>query len=87
MTIRKALNAVQLRMSQQAALAGVERQIELRLEMLERAVPHLSACLSDPGVLDLGPELDTALAEVGSAEVLELAVDEIFDGPAPGLSA
>jgi hypothetical protein len=83
MTIRKALGAVQRRMSQQTALAGVERSIELRLEMLEKALPYLRGRLADPGLLQLAPELDTALAEVGSAESLELTVDEILDGPGP----
>jgi len=84
MTIRKALGAVQRRMTQQNALAGVEKTIERRLEMLEKAVPHLRERFADPGLNELAPELDTALAEVGSAEALELTVDEIFDGPAPG---
>ncbi|MES1174744.1 MAG: hypothetical protein ABUL62_10505 [Myxococcales bacterium] len=84
MTIRQALGVVQRRMSQQTALAGVERSIQTRLEMLEKAVPYLRGRLADPGLVQLEPELDTALAEVGSAEALELAVDEIFDGPAPG---
>jgi hypothetical protein len=82
MTIRKALGVVQRRMNQQAALAGVARGIALRLEMLEKAVPHLRGRLSDSGLQRLAPELDTALAEVGSAEALEQTVDQIFDGAA-----
>jgi hypothetical protein len=86
MTIRKALGAVQRRISQQTALAGVERSIELRLEMLEKAVPYLRGRLADPGLRELAPELDTTLVEVGSAEALELTVDEIFDGPVLGVA-
>ena len=78
MTIRKALSAVQKRMSQQTALAGVKRNVELRLEMLDKIAPLLQTRLADPGFSQLAPELDTALAEVGSAETLERALDEIF---------
>jgi hypothetical protein len=49
--------------------------------MLEKAVPALKARLADPGFSQLSQELDTALAEIGSAETLELAVDEIFATP------
>ena len=81
MTLRNALGAVQRRIQQQTALAGVERSLELSLEMLEKAVPQLRGRLADPGLRDLTPEVDTALAEIGPAETLELTVDQIFDGP------
>lgn len=81
MTIRQALSALQRRIGQQTALTGVERSLELRLEMLEMAVPQVRARLADPAFYDLTPEIDTALAEIGPAEALELSVDEIFDGP------
>jgi hypothetical protein len=78
MTIRQALSAVQKRMQQQTELASVQRNIELRLEMLEKALPQLEGRLADPAFAQLAQELDTTLAAVGSAETLELTVDEIF---------
>jgi hypothetical protein len=81
MTIRKALTLLQRRLNQQAALGGVSRNIELRLEMLEQALPFLKGRLADPAFELLAPEIDSALAQIGSAETLELAVDEIFDQP------
>jgi outer membrane protein OmpA-like peptidoglycan-associated protein len=51
--------------------------------IVEKAVAHLRGRLAEPSLVEVAPELDTALAEVGSAEALELTVDEIFDGPAP----
>ncbi len=86
MTIRQTLGSVQKRLSQQSGLASVERDIETRLEMLEKILSQLMARLADPGFA-LTQELDTALAEVGSAESLELTVDEIFDSPAPSIAA
>ncbi|HEY3256501.1 MAG TPA: hypothetical protein VGJ91_21225, partial [Polyangiaceae bacterium] len=82
MTIRKALASLQRRMSQQTALASVSQNSELCLEMLERAVPHLKGRLADPSLESLAAEVDSALAEIGSAETLELAVDQIFEPPA-----
>ncbi|MEI9936063.1 MAG: hypothetical protein WDO69_02445 [Pseudomonadota bacterium] len=82
MTIRKALTSLQRRISQQAALGSVSRDIELRLEMLEKALPRLESRLADPSCEPLAAEVDSALAEIGSAETLELAVDQIF-GQAP----
>ena len=86
MTIRQSLSSVQKRISQQSGLISVERDIELRLEMLDMTVSQLQARLADPGFV-LSQEIDNALAEVGSAESLELTVDEIFDGPAPSIAA
>jgi hypothetical protein len=84
MTIRKALNALQRRISQQTALAGVSRSIALRLEMLEGAMQYLKGRLADPTFELLAAEIDGALVEVGAAEALELTVDEIFEPPASG---
>jgi hypothetical protein len=86
MTIRQALGAVQRSMIQQAALNDVERTIDLRLEMLEKVVPNLRDRLTEPGLEQLTPELVRALEEVGSAEALELTVDEIVERPAPTLA-
>lgn len=79
MTIRKNLSSLQRRISQQGALAGVSHALERRLEMLENVLPALKSHLADPAFQLLAPEVDAALAEIGSAEALELAVDEIFD--------
>ncbi len=79
MTIRQALNSAQKRLQQQQELVVINRTIEVRLEMLEKTVPNLRARLADPGFSQLSQELDKTLAEVGSAEVLELAVDATFD--------
>ena len=79
MTIRKALTALQRRIKQQTALGGVRRNLELRLEMLEKALPQLEGRLADPAFQELAAEVDHALSEIGSAEALELAVDEIFE--------
>jgi hypothetical protein len=49
--------------------------------MLEKSVPYLESRLLDPAFEQLGPEIDNALAEIGPAEALELAVDQIFDPP------
>ncbi len=84
MTIRNALAAVQRRLSQQSALSGVERNIEFRLVMLEKALPYLRGRLVDPGLVEFTREVEQALNEVGSAETLELTVDEIFDPPGSG---
>jgi len=78
MTIRKALSSLTRRISQQNALASVSRNLDLRLEMLEQALPYLKSRLADPSFELLAPEIDGALAEIGAAEALELAVDEIF---------
>jgi len=87
MTIRKARGLLERRISQQTALRSVRRNLELRLEMLEKALPYLQSRLADPSFELLAPEVDSALAEIGSVETLELAVDEIFDqataSPAP----
>jgi hypothetical protein len=78
MTIRQALNATQKRISEQAALAGVSGKLEVCLDMLEKALVDLARQPSEPGLIQLAAELDTALAAVGPAEALELSVDEIF---------
>jgi hypothetical protein len=82
MTIRKALNGLQRRISQQTALAGVSRNIALRLEMLEGAMQYLKGRLADPAFELLAAEIDGALVEIGAAEALELTVDEIFEAKA-----
>jgi len=79
MTIRKALGSLQQRINQQTALGGVSRDIELRLQMLEAAVPYLRGRMSDPTFELLATEIDVALAEIGAAEALDLRVDEIFE--------
>ncbi len=81
MTIRKTLSSLQRRINQQTALAHLSRNIELRLEMLESALPRLESRLADPAFELLALEVESALAEIGLAEALELAVDEIFDQP------
>jgi hypothetical protein len=83
MTIRKTLSALQLRISQQTALGNLKRNVELHLEMLEAALPYLKGRLADPACELFTQEIDTALAEIGPAEALELAVDEIFEQPPP----
>lgn len=82
MTIRKSLTAVQKRIAQQSGLGGVRKTIDLRLEMLEKAIGHLKTRLADPGFTQLSQELDAALAEVGAADALELTLDQIFETPA-----
>lgn len=79
MTIRKALTALQRRISQQNALANVNRSIGLRLEMLEGAALYLKGRLADPTFELLASEIDHALSEVGAAEALEGSVDELFE--------
>lgn len=81
MTIRQSLTSVQKRMTRQSGLSGVQRNLELRLDRLEKAVPHLKGRLGDPGFTQLAQELDAALAEVGAADALEQTVDEIFEVP------
>ncbi|HEY0469457.1 MAG TPA: hypothetical protein VGC79_34950 [Polyangiaceae bacterium] len=78
MTIRKRIAALERRMSQQTALGAVSRKLELRLEMLEQALPFLTSRLADPSC-EIAPEIDGTLSEIGPAETLELAVDEIFE--------
>ncbi len=79
MTIRKALTLAQARLQQQKDLQVIQRSLELRLEMLEKALPQLKARLADPGFTQLSQELEKSLIEVGSAETLELAVDATFE--------
>ena len=79
MTIRKALSLAQARLQQQKDLQVIQRSLEARLEMLEKALPQLKGKLADPGFTQLSQELEKALAEVGSAETLELAVDATFE--------
>lgn len=81
MTIRKSLTAVQRRISQQAALSTVKGKLASCLDLLEKALPALKARLADPSGSPLSQGVDTALAEIGSAETLELEVDEIFATP------
>jgi len=81
MTIRQALGAVQKRLQQQRTLQSINRALEQRLEALERALPALIGRLAEPGFKQLSQELESALTEVGSAETLELAVDQTFDSP------
>jgi hypothetical protein len=78
MTIRKALSSLQRRISEQAALHSVRQHLELRLGLLEQALPHLRSRLADPTLELLAPEIESALAEIGSADTLELAVDGIL---------
>jgi len=59
----------------------VSRNVELRLEMLEKVLPSLGARLKDRGLEQLAPEVDSALSEIGAADPLELALDEIFEQP------
>jgi hypothetical protein len=79
MTIRKAQSSLQRRIDQQTALRSLHRTIELRLEMLEQAVPLLEGRLADPTLELLAPEVEGALTEIGSADALERAVDEVFE--------
>jgi|SRR4051812_49206198 hypothetical protein len=79
MTIRKKLGALQLLIGQQTALGNVRRNAELHLEMLEAALPYLKDRLTDPAFELLASEIESALADVGSADILELKVDEIFE--------
>jgi len=81
MTLRKAVSALQQSIGEQAALSGVKRSLGHRLEMLEASLPYLRGRLTDPAFELLAAEIDTALNEVGSAETLELAVDQIFEQP------
>ena len=81
MTLRKALSALQQRITEQTALSGVKRSLGHRLEMLEASLLYLRARLADPSFELLATEIDTALSEVGSAETWELAVDQIFEPP------
>jgi hypothetical protein len=83
MTIRNALSGAQKRLQQQRGLIKINRSIDTRLGMLEKALPALTSRLAEPGFRQLSQELEAALAEVGSAESLEIAVDETFDPPAP----
>ncbi|HKO47245.1 MAG TPA: hypothetical protein VJV79_05955 [Polyangiaceae bacterium] len=79
MTIRKSLSSLQRRISQQTALRGVTRNIELRLEMLEQSLLDLQNRVADPAFESIATEVDSALTAIGPAETLELAVDEIFE--------
>jgi flagellar biosynthesis regulator FlbT len=81
MTIRKALTLAQKRLQQQQELIVINRTIETRLEMLEKVVPYLRGLLVDPAFSQLSQELDKAVAEIGPAESLEVAVDRTFDSP------
>jgi hypothetical protein len=81
MTIRKSLTLAQKRLQQQQELIVINRTLETRLEMLERAVPYLKGRLVDPTFSQLPQELDKALADIGPAEALEIAVDQTFESP------
>jgi len=80
MTIRKSIASLQRRMSQQVALGDVQRNLALRLEMLEQALPDLKSRLAQPAC-DVALEINSALAKIGPAEALELTVDEILEQP------
>ena len=80
MTIRKSIASLQRRMSQQVGLSEVQRNLALRLEMLEQAVPDLKSRLAQPAC-ELALEINGALAKIGPAEALELAVDELLEQP------
>jgi|GEM_PF-1477655 len=86
MTMRKALSALQQRITEQAALSVVTQKLEHRLEMLEAALSYLRGRLTDPAFGQLATEIDTVLSEVGSAEALELAVDQILEPPADSVA-
>jgi hypothetical protein len=79
MTIRKALTLAQARLQQQVDLHAIWRTLCLRLEMLEKTLPQVKLRLADPEFSRLSQELEKALAEIGPAETLELAVDQTFD--------
>jgi hypothetical protein len=81
MTIRKALTLAQKRLQQQQELIAINRTIGTHLEMLEKVVPYLRGLLVDPSFCQLSQELDKAVAEIGPAEALEVAVDQTFDSP------
>jgi hypothetical protein len=80
MTIRKQIASLQRQMSQHVALGDVQRNLALRLEMLEQALPDLKGRLAQPAC-DLALEINGALAKIGPAEALELTVDEILEPP------
>ena len=81
MTIRQALGAAQKQLEQQRTLQSISRALEQRLEALEKALPVLIGRLAEPGFDQLSRELESVLTEVGSAETLELAVDQTFHSP------
>lgn len=79
MTIRKALTSAQARLQQQVSLYAIWRTLNLRLELLEKALPQVKMRLIDPEFSKLSEELEKALLEIGPAETLERAVDQTFD--------
>jgi hypothetical protein len=84
MTIRKALTQNQRQIAQLQQLTSVARTIEVRLSMIEKALGYLKGQVADSASNPLARELDDLLAEVGSAEHLEAAVNEALSGHGQG---
>jgi len=74
MTIRKALTQNQRQQQQLQQLTSVDRAIELRLSMIEKALAYLKGRVADTASSSLTQELDGLLAEVGAASRLEVAL-------------
>jgi hypothetical protein len=83
MTIRKALTQNQRQQQQLQQLTGVDRTIELRLAMIEKALAYLKGQVADAASNLLSHELDGLLTEVGAAARLEVAINDAFSGAGP----
>jgi hypothetical protein len=83
MTIRKALTQNQRQQQQLQQLTSVDRTIELRLSMIEKALAYLKGQVADAASNLLSHELDGLLAEVGAASRLEVAINDAFSGAGP----
>lgn len=83
MTIRKSLTQNQRQQQQHQQLTRVERAIELRLTMIEKALSYLKGRVTDAASNQVCHELDNLLSEVGAAAGLEPAIDEALSAPGP----
>jgi len=83
MTIRKALTQNQRQQQQLQQLTSVERAIDLRLSMIEKALAYLKGRAADAASSSISHELESLLAEVGAASGLEVAINDAFSGAGP----
>jgi hypothetical protein len=87
MTIRKALTQNERQQQQIQQLTSLSRAIELRLSMIEQALSYVRGQAADAASGLLARELDSLLTQVGSAERLEAAINDVFSGPSPASAA
>lgn len=83
MTIRKALTQNQRQKQQAQQLTSVDRTIELRLSMIEKALGHLKGQAADAASNLPSHELEGLLVEVGAAARLEVAINDALSGAGP----